>query len=150
MARQIFAVTGMTCASCVRHVERALLDAPGVTAAVVNLATGTVRVEGAATFEALALRVEDAGYGLTKVQADAPPAGDLAPARRRMVFALALTAPLLMSMLPGWPGHLPGWIQALLATPVVFGAGLGFFQRAARQALPDRIQGILLDGWPSC
>lgn len=139
MARQIFAVTGMTCASCVRHVERALLDAPGVTAAVVNLATGTVRVEGAATFEALALRVEDAGYGLTKVQADAPPAGDLAPARRRMVFALALTAPLLMSMLPGWPGHLPGWIQALLATPVVFGAGLGFFQRAARQALHGQV-----------
>jgi len=139
VTQQTFAVTGMTCASCVRHVERALLGAPGVTAAVVNLATGTARVEGAATFEALALRVEDAGYGLAKILADAPPVEDLGPARQRMVFALAFTAPLLMSMLPGWPGHLPGWIQALLATPVVFGAGRGFFQRAVRQALHGQV-----------
>ncbi|WIL20583.1 MAG: cadmium-translocating P-type ATPase [Geothrix sp.] len=116
-----------------------MADTPGVTAAVVNLATGTARVEGAATFEALALRVEDAGYGLAKVQPDAPPVEDLEPARHRMVFALAFTAPLLISMLPGWHGHLPGWIQALLATPVVFGAGLGFFQRAVRQALHGQV-----------
>jgi len=137
--QQTFAVTGMTCASCVRHVEKALADTPGVTAAVVNLATGTARVEGAATFEALALQVEDAGYGLAKIQADAPPAEDLGPARRRMLFALVLTSPLLIAMLPVWPGHLPGWIQALLATPVVFGAGLGFFQRAGRQAFHGQV-----------
>lgn len=139
MDQQTFAVTGMTCAACVRHVERALADTPGVASAVVNLATGTVRVDGTAPFEALALRVEEAGYGLAKIQSDAPPVEDLGPARRRMVFALALTAPLLLSMLPGWPGHLPGWIQALLATPVVFGAGLGFFQRAGRQALHGQV-----------
>ncbi|MFN7958643.1 MAG: cation-translocating P-type ATPase [Holophagaceae bacterium] len=134
MDQQTFAVTGMTCASCVRHVEKALAGTPGVTAATVNLATGTARVEGSATFEALTLRVEDAGYGLSRIQPSGPPAEDLGPARRRMIWALALTAPLLLAMLPGWPGHLPGWIQALLATPVVFGAGLGFFQRALRQA----------------
>ncbi len=31
-------ITGMTCASCVRRVERALAGVPGVTAATVNLA----------------------------------------------------------------------------------------------------------------
>lgn len=139
MDQQTFAVTGMTCASCVRHVEKALAETPGVTAAAVNLATATARVDGVATFETLALRVEDAGYGLAKIQADAPPAEDLGPARRRMVFALVLTAPLLIAMLPGWSGHLPGWIQALLATPVVFGAGFGFFRRAGRQALRGQV-----------
>jgi Cu+-exporting ATPase len=51
-----------------------------------------------------------------------------------MVIALTLTAPMLATMLPGLHGHLPGWVQLLLATPVVFGAGWGFFWRAARQA----------------
>ena len=60
---------------------------------------------------------------------------ELAPARWRMIVALVLTAPMLVMMVPGVSWHLPGWVQALLATPVVFGAGFGFFRRAARQAL---------------
>jgi Cu+-exporting ATPase len=124
----------MTCASCVRHVEKALLATPGVTVASVNLATSTVTVEGTAPFEAMALQVEDAGYGLGQVEPETHAGEDLAPARRRMLFALILTAPMLAMMIPGLGWHLPGWMQALLATPVVFGAGLGFFRRAGRQA----------------
>ena len=37
-------VTGMTCASCMAHVEGALIDLPGVTAATVSLGLGTARV----------------------------------------------------------------------------------------------------------
>ncbi len=59
---------------------------------------------------------------------------DLAPARRRMILALVISAPMLVAMLPGSGWHLPGWLQASLATPVVFGAALGFFLRAGRQA----------------
>ena len=136
MDPQTYRISGMTCASCVRHVERALAGTPGVAAVTVNLATSTATVEGTAGFEALARQVEEAGYGLT---AEAPAAGggegdDLASARWGMVLALVLTAPLLLMMVPraGW--YLPGWAQALLATPVVFGAGRGFFVRAARQA----------------
>lgn len=137
MSQQAYTVSGMTCASCVRHVEKALAATPGVTAASVNLATSTVTVEGTATFEAMALQVEDAGYGLGQIEPETPAGAseDLAPARRRMVFALLLTAPMLAMMIPGLGWHLPGWVQALLATPVVFGAGLGFFKRAGRQAL---------------
>jgi Cu+-exporting ATPase len=127
----------MTCASCVRHVEKALTATPGVVSALVNLATATVTVEGTASFEAMALQVEDAGYGLGQIQPDTPAGAseDLVPARRRMAFALVLTAPMLAMMIPGVGWHLPGWLQALLATPVVFGAGFGFFKRAGRQAL---------------
>ena len=134
MSQQTFTVTGMTCASCVRHVEKALAGTPGVTAAAVNLATATVTVEGAASFETLARQVQEAGYGLGRVEPEASVGEDLAPARRRMLFALVLTAPMLVTMIPGLGWHLSGWVQALLATPVVFGAGLGFFLRAGRQA----------------
>ncbi len=43
---------------------------------------------------------------------------DLAPARRRMILALVISAPMLVAMLPGSGWHLPGWLQASLATPV--------------------------------
>lgn len=134
MGAQTYAVTGMTCASCVRHVEKALKATPGVSTASVNLATATVLVEGSAAFETLAAQVEDAGYGLVRPSPEAPQGEDLAPARTRMLLALGLTAPMLAMMIPGLNLHLPGWVQLLLATPVVFGAGLGFFRRALRQA----------------
>src|SRR5664279_6502553 len=126
----------MTCASCVRHVEKALLATQGVTAASVNLATSTATVEGTASFETTARQVEEAGYGLSEIEPETQKGGgeDLSPARRRMVIALALTAPMLATMFPGLHWHLPGWVQLLLATPVVFVAGWGFFRRAARQA----------------
>ena len=135
MATQTFSVTGMTCAACVRHVEKAITSTEGVTAARVNLATATVDIDGSATFEVLAPQLEDAGYGLVRIEAEAPLGEDLGPSRNRMILALALSAPMLLTMLPGVPWHLPGWVQAALATPVVFGAGLGFFRRAGRQAL---------------
>jgi len=41
----VLTVNGMTCASCVAHVEKALTNLPGVKSARVNLATGKVSVE---------------------------------------------------------------------------------------------------------
>jgi len=135
VSTETYTVTGMTCASCVRHVEKALKATPGVTAVVVNLATNQATVEGAASFEALAEQVVEAGYGLDRPTPEAAPAEeDLAPARRRMLVALILTAPMILAMVPGLGIHLPGWLQALLSAPVVFWAGGGFFRRAARQA----------------
>jgi heavy metal translocating P-type ATPase len=55
-------VTGMTCASCVGRVERALKSVPGVSAATVNLATETAEVRGIAPPEALISAIEKAGY----------------------------------------------------------------------------------------
>ncbi|WP_423459427.1 heavy metal translocating P-type ATPase [Ottowia sp. VDI28] len=56
------AVGGMTCASCVGRVERALKAVPGVTGAVVNLATERATVHGAASPEALVAAIGEAGY----------------------------------------------------------------------------------------
>ena len=57
-------VHGMSCASCVGRVERALTRVPGVSAAAVNLATESATVEGEAACQAAAVvaAVEKAGY----------------------------------------------------------------------------------------
>ena len=66
------AVEGMTCASCVRRVERALLKMPGVESAAVNLATERAQVvydaaEGTSV-KGLRAAVEGAGYGVGAVE----------------------------------------------------------------------------------
>src|SRR5437667_12243996 len=68
-------VTGMTCASCVRHVEKALRRVDGVANVTVNLATEKATVAfdpRAATLLALRASVERAGYGLLTERATLP------------------------------------------------------------------------------
>ncbi|UCE63676.1 MAG: copper-translocating P-type ATPase [Nitrospirota bacterium] len=66
---EIFNVKGMTCASCVGRVEKALRKVPGVTEVTVNLASEKATVEhypGAVAFEDLYQVVQDAGYTLAR------------------------------------------------------------------------------------
>lgn len=58
-------VRQMTCSSCVRHVEHALREVPGVANVAVALREGKARIErdpSKATVDALIRAVEDAGY----------------------------------------------------------------------------------------
>lgn len=57
------AVTGMTCGNCADAVESALLAAPGVQAARVDLTGGTATVWGGAAASTLREAVQDAGFG---------------------------------------------------------------------------------------
>ena len=71
-------VTGMTCASCVNRVTKALKKVPGVADASVNLATeqATVRYDTAqARPELLRQAVENAGYGVVTDQIEFPVTG---------------------------------------------------------------------------
>src|SRR5450631_3381456 len=65
-------VTGMTCASCVATVEKALKKVPGVKQATVNLATEAALVSATpeVTDLALAEAVRRAGYGVLTEQVD--------------------------------------------------------------------------------
>ena len=63
-----FDVTGMSCVSCVRHVESALRDLPGVTEVEVRLAEGSVHVAHdaeEASIARMAEAIEAAGYEAT-------------------------------------------------------------------------------------
>ena len=138
-----FGISGMTCASCVGRVEKALLKLPGVLAASVNLATESaeVRTIGPADANAIADAVENAGYEI--VHLDAPKA-DAAIARNRerthLVIAALLSMPLALPMLAlpfGEHWMLPGWLQWMLATPVQFWLGARFY-RSVWKALKAR------------
>ncbi|MBR7989370.1 copper-translocating P-type ATPase [Burkholderia cenocepacia] len=65
-------IDGMTCASCVSRVEKALVKVPGVTRASVNLATERATVDASAGVSAtqLADAVKQAGYGATPTTPD--------------------------------------------------------------------------------
>ena len=127
-------IGGLTCASCVTRVERALKRVPGVSTAEVNLATERARVQAGSgvTVEQLLAAVRDAGYEARTIQADAPTPAEERRGREalHMAAAAVLSAPLLLGMvghLFGAQWMLPGWAQFALATPVQFWLGWRFY-----------------------
>lgn len=128
-------IGGMTCASCVSRVERALKKVPGVTSATVNLATESARIvyQPSEQAEALLRRaVRDAGYE-PRSPAAMEAARDVSPWAGFLPVAvgLALSAPLVAPMVGDLLGQhwmLPAWIQFLLATPVQFILGARFYK----------------------
>ena len=144
-ARFDLAIDGMTCASCVGRVEKALLAVPGVVSASVNLATSQAHVVAAAQSGAdmaptLLAAVQQAGYEAHAVPQDGT--ATTAPRARhdagwRVLLAALLSAPLTAPMIGDLLGAhwmLPAWVQFVLATPVQFWLGARFY-RAGWRAL---------------
>jgi Cu+-exporting ATPase len=133
-------IEGMTCASCVRRVERALAKVEGVTEANVNIATERATVAHAPTVdpEALMKAVEAAGYAAhphaeEPQAADAPRDEGVSAARANLFLAVALTVPTIVLSMAWHPR--PEWANGLLfllATPVTFWCGRQFFLVAAK------------------
>ncbi|RQT49354.1 heavy metal translocating P-type ATPase [Burkholderia cepacia] len=155
-------IDGMTCASCVGRVEKALAAVPGVARVAVNLATERASVHGAGALDAATLiaAVTTAGYRASLADAssagatagaDAQPAGAaqdpetrkrLEAIRERdlVIWSAVLSAPLIAPMLVAPFGiHLMpnGWVQLVLASIVQFGFGARFY-RAAWHAMKAR------------
>lgn len=128
-------IEGMTCASCVGRVERALLKVPGVRSAAVNLASERAHVEVMGTPEPAVLiqAVEAAGYKASAGDQQRPEEDAerrLQRERWAVIAGLLLAAPLVLPMfgeLFGQHWMLPAWIQFLLATPVQFILGARFY-----------------------
>ncbi len=135
-------IRGMTCASCVQRVEKALLAVPGVIHADVNLATAQANVQAFESVSAQELiqAVQRAGYQaeIPVSMQDAAAGQDLLRRReiavlvRRFILSAALTAPvLILSMVPSALLHsragLSAVIQLVLTTLLMIFAGRGFF-----------------------
>jgi len=129
------AVQGMTCASCVNRVERALARVPGVVSATVNLATEraeVVRQPGQASTAELLQALQKAGYSGRDLALDAAASTDEAAFGDglRVVLAALLSLPLVLPMVGDLFGQhwmLGGWWQLALATPVQFWLGARFY-----------------------
>ena len=135
------AIEGMTCASCAALIELTLQRDPRVKNAAVNFAAATCAVDGQLDRDAVFALVERLGY-------TPRPMDTLAQrrflverekilreeARKRFLAAAALTAPLMVLGM-AMPHHYSlRLLQFVLATPVVFGAGLPFFEKAFKLA----------------
>ncbi len=135
-------IEGMTCASCVTRVEKALAAVPGVTAVSVNLATEKARVSmtRGTSPAALVAAVKGAGYQAKPVQAATPVAASGQRASREtvhLIIAALLTLPLVLPMLAvvaGADWMLPAALQWLLATPVQFVLGARFYRAGWKAA----------------
>jgi len=138
-------ITGMTCAACVRNVERAVGRVDGVLDTTVNLATEKARVRyvpGLVSRHDLVAAVEKSGYGVIDLSADDAPEDAEAQARqaeidrqqRLIAIGTVFTLPLFaLSMLRhlmhniGWIAETFPWLMwggwpfvfGALATPVV-------------------------------
>ena len=130
------AIRGMTCASCVSRVEKALAKVPGVLSASVNLATERAHVVAVAGtgIDSLRSAVDAAGYEADSVDLDQ---GGAAPAARGLpdwwpvALSALLTLPLVAPMAGmafGAHWALPGWLQLALAAPVQFWLGARFYR----------------------
>ena len=131
-------VSGMSCASCVGRVEKALKKQPGVLSAEVNLATETASValqEGAATAPLLAALAK-AGYPATLDEPATPAATPWSQTGWPVLIGVLLSLPLVAPMLLGHAAMLPGGWQLALAMPVQFGLGARFYA-AGWRALRD-------------
>ncbi|MBP0578910.1 copper-translocating P-type ATPase [Labrys sp. LIt4] len=155
------AIEGMTCASCVRRVEKAIAAAPGVVQAAVNLATERAQVafEGPANLPPVLAAIASAGYGAHVVEEDRAEdpertarKAEIATLRRDLVLAALLTAPVFLVEMGGhlvpalhhaiqmnW-GQWNWYVQFVLISLVLFGPGLRFFVRgipALLRGAPD-------------
>jgi len=144
-----FSVGGMSCASCVGRVERALRTVPGVVAAQVNLATARASVHGVADLETLLATIEKAGYAARPIsdlaQAHTPQGkqdAESAYLRRNLLLAVLLTLPLLVlemgaHLVPAiarWLADTLGiqtnWtLQCVLTTVLMVGPGRHFYRK---------------------
>ncbi|KOF19509.1 ATPase [Ensifer adhaerens] len=146
------AIDGMTCASCVARIEKALKAVPGVTHANVNLATerASVRLtKGIATSASLEEAVRAAGYDAKRITGDES-SDEEAEKRERetrrlsrsLLIAAALTLPIFVlemgsHFIPAVHdfvminiGMQESWyLQFALTTLVLFGPGLRFYQK---------------------
>lgn len=150
METRVLQIEGMTCASCVRRVEKALGAVPGVLEASVNLATeqATVRYTGddvAQLESAIRKAGYDVGYPRDNSTATSEPDRKAVEARelsRSLLIAAVLTLPLFIiemgsHFIPAvhiWVMETIGmeesrYIQFVLATLVLFGPGLRFFRK---------------------
>jgi Cu+-exporting ATPase len=152
IAEQTLNVRGMTCASCVDHVEGALKELHGVQDAVVNLGLNTARVTyipGVVSTASMKRAVREVGYeaqerseGIDALDRERQAREDEIKIQGRNLIIAGIIGLVVMigtfyemlgplkAFVPVWLSY--KWVIGLLTTPVVFGPGRQFFSNSWR------------------
>lgn len=154
MNKQTFAIKGMHCASCVYTSEKALKTIPGVTEAVVNLATGkaTLTSENSIEKSEIIDTVKSVGYkamfedheeGSLDEKIKIEKKRELKDLKIKVNISLFLGSLIIWGSFPGIMEVAPNlfknyFFQLVLATVVQFWAGWNLY-RAAISSLRHRI-----------
>lgn len=128
-------IKGMTCASCVNRVEKAIKKIPNAKDVSVNLATETAFYTGVSDISLIKEAVERIGYEVSFSQEKEKSSYPWA-----VIISAALSTPLILPMILmpfGIEWALSGWMQLLLTTPIQFGFGFRFYKKAYG-AIKDR------------
>jgi Cu+-exporting ATPase len=142
-------VLGMTCAACVRRVEKAVSAVPGVASADVNLALSRARVElDPSAIEPAVTAIRDAGYEVPADVLDATATGasrlaaiedatreDTRTLRRDAILAIALTVPLLAIAMSHVLSGVPIVIAQLVLGTLVLIPGRRYFRAGVAAVL---------------
>ncbi len=146
-------VTGMSCAACSAHVEKAVRGVPGVTEVMVNLLTNSMTVEGSASESDIVKAVVSAGYGASlkggsSAAADEHALEDTETPRMLKRLAASLLFVLLLMyismghMMWGWPlpaflngNHVGMGIAQMLLAIIVMIINQKFFVNGLRGAI---------------
>jgi Cu+-exporting ATPase len=148
--RLIFSIQGMSCASCVATIEKALRGVPGIVHASVNLGAEKATVEAlpAVRLEDVKRAVEAAGYTAVPLATATPDRersareAEIRRLRTKTAVGAVLSVPLMLGSFPEWFPWLPQVLTEhavlfLLATPVHLWVGWQF-HRGAWAALRHR------------
>ena len=143
IVKRTFPIEGLHCAGCAGRVEKTLNAQPGVITAAVNLAAANAAIEYDATLttpEMLRIAVQEAGYDMVVETDDDLPdrleekhRNEYLALKRRTLWAVVLALPVVVIGMLFMETTWGNWIMALLAAPVVFWLGRGFFINAWTQ-----------------
>lgn len=137
-------ITGMSCASCVQKIEKALRDTPGVISAEVNFGTEKATVTyltPQVSITDLKKVVHDLGYEVLEVAEGEEPIDyekaarqkEIKNLRTRLIAGAVLSLPIFLGSFPEWFPWVPAfltkfWVLLILTTPVQFWVGWQFYR----------------------
>ncbi|MDI6850398.1 MAG: cation-translocating P-type ATPase [bacterium] len=128
-------ITGMTCTTCARTVEKAIKKIPGVKYAAVNLATNQafIILEKPLDLEEIKKAVEEVGYGVSMSSPEDVERKRYKKTLRNLILALIPTVPLTLMMFLHMAGiHIPSfhYLEFILTFLVIFVAGIDVLKGA--------------------
>ena len=137
MKKITLSISGMHCASCAQKIELSLASMSGISKANVNIATERATIEfdeRKIKEEKIASAIQKLGYGvINEASEKETKEGEIRKLKYLFLFSLALSAPMLASMLLEFFGVMipdKNIILFLLATPVQFISGFRFYKGA--------------------